>query len=150
MSKMKEILINRPIDAIPLLRGYASKRQEHFGILCLDSGHRVLRKKVLFVGGDSKCQIWERVIYWEACKANFAGVILFHNHPTGNCLASVPDRDLTKKLAEGFNTLGIELLDHIIIGKPWGTETSYFSFLEHDLHDLLRHDKDGAFLTVAN
>lgn len=143
----KENLINRPADALPLIKGYAPKRQEHFGIICLDSGHRVIRRKVLFIGGDMTCNVPARPVMWEACRAGAAGVILFHNHPSGDCTVSPQDRKTTKDLAEGFNVLGIGLLDHIIVGNPWGREVNYFSFFEHG---LIENSKDGAFLNVAD
>ena len=54
-------------------------------------------------------------------------MILFHNHPSGNTSPSLNDIELTEMFEKGGNLLGIQVLDHIIIGKY-----DYYSFLEHD------------------
>ena len=117
-----------PYDAVAYLQGYARKRQEHFGIILVDSGRNVIRKKNLFVGTESLCLIDSKIVFWAACAGKASGVILYHNHPTGDCEPSEKDIKTTESLAEGFKCLGIQLLDHVIIGKY-----RYFSFLEHDL-----------------
>ena len=131
------VVLSRPADLLPLLNGYSKKRQEVFGIICVDSGNQVIRKKMLFVGGDSKCQVSSRVVFWEACRASAAGVILFHNHPTGSTLPSELDIALTKELKKGFDFLGIQLLDHMIVGR-----FDYYSFLEHDMMPEVTGDKE--------
>ena len=115
-------------DALPFLSMYRNKRQEHFGIICLDFGLNVISKKVLFVGGINRCLVDPRIIFWYVCKHSASGVILFHNHPSGTLAPTDYDIDLTKSLQKGCDTLGITLADHIIV-----TKHGYYSFRQHDL-----------------
>ncbi len=128
MTKKESIVIRSPADTLSLIHPYGKKKQEHFGVICLDGGYGVKSRKVLFVGGTAKCQVDLKVIFWEICRREAEAVIFFHNHPAGEISPSVPDRKTTEELAEGLKTLGIQLLDHIIIGRY-----GYFSFLEHGL-----------------
>ena len=80
------------------------------------------------MGSDSFCQVHPKLIFWKACKLEASAMILFHNHPSGNTSPSDYDIKLTKKFEEGGSLLGIQVLDHIIIGKY-----DYYSFLENDL-----------------
>lgn len=115
-------------DALALLAGYRFKRQEHFGVICLDSGYNVIAQKVLFKGGSSVCNVDLKVLFWEVCKKNACAVIIFHNHPSGNVQPSDYDIKTTSYINKGCNTLGIQLLDHVIIGK-----FQYFSFKEYNM-----------------
>ena len=120
--------IHNPRDSVALLKSISKKRQEHFGIICLDGGMNVISKKVLFIGGESKALIDEKIIFWEACTKKATAIILFHNHPSGTDEPSFFDIDTTKKIEKACEVLGLHCLDHIII-----TKHSYFSFLEHNL-----------------
>lgn len=126
---MKEkIKILNPQDCISLLLKYRKMKQEHFGVIFLNSQKEVIRTKCFFVGSDSFCQVHPKLIFWKACKLEASAMILFHNHPSGNTSPSDYDIKLTKKFEEGGSLLGIQVLDHIIIGKY-----DYYSFLENDL-----------------
>ena len=126
---MKEkIKILNPQDCVSLLGKYGRMKQEHFGVIFLNSQKEVIQTKCFFVGSDNICQVYGKIIWWKACKLEASAMILFHNHPSGNTSPSDYDIILTKKFEEGGNLLGIQVLDHIIIGKY-----DYYSFREHDL-----------------
>ena len=127
---MKELKIKMPTDCLGLLSTYKNKRQEHFGIICLDSGNNVIGKKVLFIGGVSRAIADTKVVLWTALTKKSSAVILFHNHPSGNTSPSREDIETTDTLKRALKLCGVCLLDHIIIGKY-----SYFSFNEHRLID---------------
>ena len=129
MKGKEKVFLNTPESSALFLKGYGNKKQEHFGLICLDGENGVIRRKVLFIGGTATCQIDTKIIFWEACRASAAAVVLFHNHPLGRTEPSKPDIATTKELNSGFASLGIMLLDHIIIGK----DGDYFSFLENDM-----------------
>ena len=130
---MKDVIVvHHPADAVPLISQYGKKKQEHFGIICLDNQYNVISKKVLFIGGAGSCQIDTKVVFWEACRKSATAVIIFHTHPCGESDPSKPDIKTTKDLSDGFRLLGIQFLDHIIIGRH-----EYFSFLEHDMIETL-------------
>ena len=126
---MKEkIKIRNPQDCISLLCKYGRMKQEHFGAIFLNSQNEVIRTNCFFVGSDSFCQVHPKLIFWKACKLEASAMILFHNHPSGNTSPSQKDIELTEMFEKGGNLLGIQVLDHIIIGKY-----DYYSFLENDL-----------------
>ena len=125
---MKEkIKILNPQDGVSLLCEYGRMKQEHFGVIFLNSQKEVIQTKCFFVGSDNICITYPKIIFWKACKLEASAMILFHNHPSGNTSPSQYDIELTEKFEKGGNLLGIQVLDHIIIGKY-----DYYSFLEHD------------------
>lgn len=125
---MKEkIKILNPRDCVSLLCKYSRMKQEHFGVIFLNSQKEVIQAKCFFVGSDNICQVYGKIIWWKACKLETSAMILFHNHPSGNTSPSPNDIELTNMFGKGGNLLGIQVLDHIIIGKY-----DYYSFLEHD------------------
>ena len=125
---MKErIKICNPQDCISLLRRYSRMKQEHFGAIFLSSQKEVIRTKCFFVGSDSICHVYGKIVWWKACKLEASAMILFHNHPSGNTNPSELDIELTETFEKGGKLLGIKVLDHIIIGRY-----DYYSFLEHD------------------
>ncbi len=129
---MKEhIRICYPQDCVSLLRRYGRMKQEHFGAIFLNSQKEVIQTKCFFVGSDSVCPVYPKLIFWKACKLEASAIILFHNHPSGNTEPSKNDTDLTQSIVKGGELLGIQILDHIIMAKY-----DYFSFLQHDLISL--------------
>ena len=125
---MKEkIKILNPRDGVSLLCKYGRMKQEHFGVIFLNSQKEVIQTKCFFVGSDNICQVYGKIVWWKACKLEASSMILFHNHPSGNTSPSQNDIELTEKFERGGELLGIQVLDHIIIGKY-----DYYSFLEHD------------------
>ena len=125
---MKEkIKILNPQDCVSLLCKYGRMKQEHFGVIFLNLQREVIQTKCFFVGSDNFCQVYEKIIWWKACKLEASAMILFHNHPSGNTNPSQNDIELTEMFEKGGKLLGIQVLDHVIIGKY-----DYYSFLEHD------------------
>jgi DNA repair protein RadC len=102
-------------------------RQEHFGVIFLNSQKEVIQTKCFFVGSDDICYVHPKIVWWKACKLEASAMIMFHNHPSGNTSPSKEDIELTEKFEKGGELLGIKVLDHIIIGK-----NDYYSFLEHN------------------
>lgn len=126
---MKEhIRICNPQDYITPLRKYCRMKQEHFGVIFLDSESKLIQTKCFFVGSDNICNVYSKIVWWKACKLEASSIILFHNHPSGDTNPSTYDIELTKQFEMGGKLLDIQVLDHVIIGK-W----NYFSFLDHDL-----------------
>lgn len=122
---MEKIKIRTPSDCLRLIMKYGSKRQEHFGVICLDNAKEVLNYKVLFKGGTSSCNVYRNIVAWHIANKKTTSFILFHNHPSGNSEPSADDINTTKTIKKIGDLLGIQLLDHIIVSKY-----SYFSFLE--------------------
>lgn len=122
---MNEAITN-PRKVVPLLKTYSTKKLEHFGIICLDAGNRVISKKALFIGGEHRTLIEAKAIFWEAFSKKASSIILFHNHPSGNAEPSKEDFESTEKLLKACAVVGLPLLDHIII-----TKNGYYSFCEN-------------------
>lgn len=125
---MKErIRINDPQDCVTLLRRYSRMKQEHFGVIFLNSRKEVIRTKCFFIGSDNFCNVHPKIVFWKACKLEASAMIMFHNHPSGNTNPSDLDINITTDFEKGGKLLGIKVLDHIIIGRY-----DYYSFLEHN------------------
>ena len=98
---------------------------EEFKILLLNRANRVIGCYEVSSGGLCGTVADPRVIFAAALKACAIGLILAHNHPSGNLQPSMADIELTKKLKAGGKLLDIEVLDHIIL-----TEDRYFSLVD--------------------
>lgn len=102
--------------------------QEEVKILLLNRSNKVLGIYSLAKGGLTSCIVDVRIILSIALKTLATGIILFHNHPSGNLKPSKADLDITKKLKNFCDLLDISLLDHLII-----TKDNYFSFADEGL-----------------
>lgn len=90
--------------------------QEHFMCLYLNTKNELLKKQTVFIGSLNTSIVHPRECFKEAIKCSAASVICIHNHPSGQSTPSVQDIQVTYRLKEAGNVLGIELTDHIIIG----------------------------------
>lgn len=98
---------------------------ERFGVVLLDTKHRVVKATVLSVGTLDASLVHPREVFREATTAGAAAVVLFHNHPSGDPTPSRDDVALTSRLVEAGELMGIAVLDHVVLG-----ESRYFSFKE--------------------
>lgn len=109
--------IRSPEDAAAyLMTDMASLNQEHFVALFLNVKNEVLHKQTLFIGSLNSSIVHPREIFREAVKRSAASIIVAHNHPSGNPSPSPEDIEVTKRLIEAGSIMGIEVLDHVIIG----------------------------------
>lgn len=115
-----------PQDCVVLLLKYGTMKQEHFGVIYLNSKREVIQTKCFFVGSDNICSVYPKLIFWKACTLKASSMILFHNHPSGNPEPSEYDIKLTDSFVKGGELLGIQVLDHVIVSKY-----RYHSFLEN-------------------
>ena len=90
--------------------------QEHLGALFLDSRSRVLREREIYVGTASKALVSTREVIRFALDANASGVVLYHNHPSGDPSPSKEDVTYTKKMSKSLRLMDMRLVDHIIAG----------------------------------
>jgi DNA repair protein RadC len=108
-----------------LLAKYGNRPVEQFGVLLLDTKHRVLRSTVLSVGTLDASIVHPREIFREAVGGGAAAIVLFHNHPSGDPEPSREDTRLTERLVAAGALMGIDVIDHIILG-----DARYFSYRE--------------------
>ncbi|KAA9023129.1 RadC family protein [Niallia endozanthoxylica] len=91
--------------------------QEHFVTLYLNTKNQVLHKKTIFIGSLNASIVHPREIYKEALRRSAASIVCAHNHPSGDPTPSREDIEVTRRISECGKILGIELLDHLIIGE---------------------------------
>lgn len=91
-------------------------RQEHLLALFLNTKNEVIKKETLFIGSLNQSIAHPREIFHAAVKYSAARIILVHNHPSGDTYPSENDIEFTKRVVECGQLMGIELLDHLIIG----------------------------------
>ncbi len=109
--------VDTPDAVAALVRPHLlDKQKEHVVALLLDARHRLIRESPIAVGSLSASVVHPREVFHEAIAASAAAVILVHNHPSGDPEPSEHDLVLTARLAEAGAILGIEVLDHVIIG----------------------------------
>lgn len=104
--------------------------REVFMVLFLDNQNRVLRQEKMFFGTINQTSVYPREIVKAALKYNAAAILIAHNHPSGNCVPSEADRQMTKKIEMACELVDVRLVDHIIVGKG-----EYFSFEEEKLYE---------------
>ena len=108
-----------PAQAAPLLhRLVAGLDREVLGALFLDTRHRAVGHTVAYIGTLNRTVAEPRGILVPALLSNAAGVIVFHNHPSGDPSPSPEDLAFTRKLAEASDAVGVRLVDHLILGDP--------------------------------
>lgn len=89
---------------------------ERFGLIALDTKNQVIGLHVVSIGSLNTCIVHPREVFKPAILNNAAGIILFHNHPSGDCTPSSQDIDVTRRMHDAGEMIGIEVLDHIITG----------------------------------
>lgn len=90
--------------------------QEQLVVMYFDTKCSLIKDKILTTGTINQSLISSREIFVEALKCNAVNIVLVHNHPSGNCVPSRDDCKVTKKIQEAGKLIGINLIDHIIIG----------------------------------
>jgi DNA repair protein RadC len=95
---------------------HAGRPNEVFGILALDSRHRLLGERIVATGGRHSVAVTPADVFHAALPYRPRSVVAFHNHPSGDPHPSEEDKALTYRLARSGEVLGIALVDHIVIG----------------------------------
>lgn len=122
--------LSRPSAARDLLYTYLSDAdREHFVVLLLNTKHKFIGVHTAHMGTLNSCPVAGRDMFKAAILANAAAIIVGHNHPSGDPTPSQDDIRLTRQLATSAELLGINLLDHIIIGD----DSAYVSLKEQGL-----------------
>lgn len=101
--------------------------KEYFITIHLDGKNRILCMEEVSVGSLNQSIVHPREVFKTALLSSAAAIVLIHNHPSLDPAPSREDREITKRLKEAGDLLGIRVLDHIIVG------SSYFSFVEQGL-----------------
>lgn len=101
---------------------------EEFWVMFLNQGNRIIKLEQISRGGITQTAVDIRIIFKRALDLMSTAIILSHNHPSGNLVASQSDKSVTKKIKEAAVLLDIQLLDHVIV-----TQKNYLSFADEGL-----------------
>ena len=113
----KKLPVKTPDEVASLVRGrLKGKKKEYFLVLLLDTRGQLIKTAEISVGSLDSSIVHPREVFKEAISASAASVILVHNHPSGDPTASEDDIQLTQRLVEAGEVIGIDVLDHLIIG----------------------------------
>lgn len=111
-------VISEPQDVADLVSGdLAHQEQEHFKVIVLDTKNHVLAAPDVFVGSVNSTTIRTAEVFREAVRRNAPGIIVVHNHPSGDPTPSAEDASVTREIIAAGKALDIEVLDHIVIGR---------------------------------
>ena len=117
-SNYKKTQIKEPNDIVKILMNEMQyEKREIAKIILLDNKNVITKIKDIAIGGNNFVSIGMKDILSEAVKTNAPKIILVHNHPSGNPTPSTQDIEVTKKLEMSAKILGIQLIDHIVIGQ---------------------------------
>lgn len=120
--------IRSPYDAYKLIKNFLiDSDREKFVVACLDTKNQPVNISVVSIGSVNSAIVHPREVFKVAMLSNASKIICFHNHPSGNLQCSKEDENITNRLKECGEILGIELVDHIIVGD----NDTYFSFKEN-------------------
>ena len=118
--------VSTPSDSAALFtRMLQDEASEVFAILCLSTKHRVLAYHEVSRGCLDSTLVHPREVFKAALLANAAAIVLAHNHPSGDPTPSPDDMTLTRRLVDAGRLIGVDVLDHIVIG-----DGRYASFRE--------------------
>jgi DNA repair protein RadC len=112
-------------DVADYLTHLRAAEQEHLWCLGLDAHHRVVTSNCVALGTVNEVKVVQRDVFRELVRNNCAAFIVVHNHPSGECVPSPQDTGLTFSLQKTGATLGIPLIDHVVLGGD-----TYYSYAE--------------------
>lgn len=127
----KEISVNRPDmegvirspdNVAELAKGYLrmhEEPEEYMYMICMNTKNRIIGVFEISHGNVNSSIVGTREVFQKALLANAVSIILMHNHPSGDCTPSRQDVEITKRLVEAGKILGVEVLDHIIVGDTY-------------------------------
>lgn len=96
---------------------YADEQREHFCVILVNAKLKPVRTVLISIGSLTQARVHPREVFQPAVRVGCAGIVLSHNHPSGDPEPSPQDIAITKRLVECGKLLGIEVYDHVIVGK---------------------------------
>ena len=133
LAKETAIAITTPSDALaPILKELENikfEEKECFVCITLNGSHKIIGVYVVSQGLVNRTLVLPREVFRPAISDNATAVIIAHNHPSGNLEPSIEDREVTKRMKQAGDLIGIKVLDHLIVAPSLG----YFSFVEGNI-----------------
>lgn len=108
-------VLSAPADVLPLLADIRDQKKEFFLCIYLNARNQLIHKEVVSIGSLSASIVHPREVFRIAVARTAASVILAHNHPSGDVTPSQDDIQLTRRLRDAGQLMGIQVLDHVII-----------------------------------
>ena len=122
--------ISSPDEAAQLVQAYlGNPDRENFVVVCVNSKNMPIAINTVSIGSLNSSVVHPREVFKIAILSNAAGIIVAHNHPSGDTTPSKEDRSITETLNQAGQILGIAVLDHVIVGND--ENDAYYSFKEH-------------------
>jgi DNA repair protein RadC len=121
------------MQAILLRENKIRRSQEHFWVIGLNSGNKILFIELVSLGATNRVEIAPAEVFRMAIYKAAVKMILVHNHPSGSVKISEADRDFTDRMIKSGNMLAVEVLDHLVI-----TEEGYTSFVDIGIMEQLK------------
>jgi len=128
LQNKQSVLLLSPQDIWDQLKDIRDNKKEHFVIFFLDARNQEIKREIISIGSLNANLVHPREVFEPAVRHLAAQVIIAHNHPAGDLDPSDHDIEITKRLSEAGEVLGIELVDHIIV-----TKNGFTSFKEKQL-----------------
>ena len=128
LQNKQSVLLLSPQDVWRELKDVRDNKKEHFVVFFLDSRSQEIKREIISVGTLNASMVHPREVFEPAVRHAAAHLIIAHNHPSGDPKPSDADLEITKRLTEAGNIMGIEVLDHVIVVKG-----AHFSFKEERL-----------------
>ena len=125
---LKPRSITTPMDIYKEVLHFSSRDQEHFITIMLNGAHEVIDSFISTIGLLNKTIVHPREVFAPAIKNRAAAIAIAHNHPSGSLEPSEEDKQVTMRLINAGEILGIRVIDHIVF-----SSRGYYSFLEHSL-----------------
>ena len=121
-------IISTPKDVVAQLTELRHNKRENFVALYLNARNQLLHKETISIGTLNTNLVHPREVFEPALKYSAANIMVAHNHPSGDSKPSEDDLEITKRLINAGKTMGVEVLDHVIVAN-----NSHFSFKEEKL-----------------
>lgn len=115
-------------EAINTILDLNNEHVEKFGILALDTKNNIIGVHIIFIGTINECPVYTREIIKATILNNANSIILFHNHPSGDCTPSNNDIKTTKTIIDAGKIMGVNVHDHIIVG-----DDNFYSMKENGI-----------------
>ena len=128
LTKQTRVVISEPTDAVNQISEIRLRKKENFVVLYLNARNELIHKEFISIGTLNASLVHPREVFAPAIEHRAIGLVLTHNHPSGDVNPSDDDLELTKIVVESGRMLGIEVFDHVIV-----TEAEYFSLKENEL-----------------
>ena len=116
--------IKSPDDAATIGKEFMrihEEPEEYMYMICMNTKNKVIGVFEISHGSVNASIVTPREVFQKALLANAVSIILMHNHPSGDCTASREDIEVTKRLVEAGKVVGVDVLDHIIIGDHYSS-----------------------------